>query len=93
MTALARQRSKECRFCQSQLPFRHLATTPSNCCGGQRPFLLRKASRGRRPQRPGNQSRLRAFLMCPPGNSLSRITGCHWLCRNHPASSGTLTFR
>ncbi len=29
----------------------------------------------------------------PPGNPLSRITGCHWSCRNHPASSGTLTFR
>jgi len=38
-------------------------------------------------------SHSRAFLEVSPGNSLSRITGCRWLCRNHPAKSGTLTFR
>jgi hypothetical protein len=27
-----------------------------------------------------------------PGDSPSRIAGCHWLRRNHPASSETLTF-
>jgi len=27
---------------------------------------------------------LRAFLDDPPGKSLARITGCYWLCRNHP---------
>jgi len=42
---------------------------------------------------PGNQSRWCAFLEVSPGNSLSRIAGCRWLCRNHPAESGTLTFR
>jgi hypothetical protein len=30
---------------------------------------------GRRPQRPGNQPRLRAFLEVSPGDSLSPITG------------------
>jgi len=50
-------------------------------------------SQRRRPQRPGNQSRSRAFLDVSPGDPLSRITGCRWLCRNHPAKSGTLTFR
>ncbi|HEV2395483.1 MAG TPA: hypothetical protein VGS27_00895, partial [Candidatus Sulfotelmatobacter sp.] len=44
-----------------------------NACGGQRPACFRK--QGRRPQRPGNQSRFRAALdVFPFGNSLSRIT-------------------
>jgi hypothetical protein len=54
---------------------------------------LRKAEWGRRPQRPGNQFALARGFWIPPGNSLSRIAGCRWLCRNHSASSGTLTFR
>ncbi len=33
------------------------------------------------------------FWMFPPGDPLSRITGCRWLTRNHRAESGTLTFR
>lgn len=64
LTALER----ECRICRSQLPIRVLAiTNPHLLRVGQRPFLLRKASRGRRPQRPGNQLALaRSFWMFPP---------------------------
>jgi hypothetical protein len=36
---------------------------------------------------------LRAFLEVPPDESLARFTGSCWLCRNHSANSGTLTFR
>jgi len=37
-------------------------------------------------------------VACPrfwrsPGDSPSRITGCRWLCRNHPANSGLSRFR
>ena len=51
-----------------------------NCCGGQRPFLLRKASRGRRPQRPGNQF------------ALARVSGripSAILFRESPAATGS----
>jgi hypothetical protein len=40
---------------------------PCNYCGvASSPLLFRRARAGRRPQRPGNQSRTRAFLECPP---------------------------
>ncbi len=49
---------------------------------------------GRRPQRPGYQSRSRAPLGFPPAISPSRKTaGCRWLCRDHSADSGTHVFR
>ena len=38
-------------------------------------LLLRRATRGRRPQSPGNQSRRARFWEFPPGDSLSRIAG------------------
>jgi hypothetical protein len=71
-TALA----SEYHICRSQPPVRHPETTnrqPSRYC--QQFRLLRKAGSGRRPQRPGNQSRLRACLEVPPGGSLARFTG------------------
>ena len=42
------------------------------------------------PEQPVAQS---AFLEVPPGNSLTRIAGDRWLCRNHSAQPGILTFR
>ena len=42
---------------------------------------------------PGNQSRSARFWKFPSDDSLSRITVYCWPCRNHPAESGTLTFR
>src|SRR6202140_1917046 len=83
MTASARQRSKECRFCQSPLPIRHLGTTnrqPPRMTSG---LSCSEKQKGRRPPRPGNQSALAGVFWRPPGNSPSRITGCRWLCRNH----------
>ncbi len=60
------------------------------------PYLVRAPKKhwtsGERPQRPGNQPHLRAFLELSPGNSPSRITGCRQLCRNHSAGSGTHVF-
>lgn len=37
---------------------------------------------------PGQPVALAHISGCPPGNSLSPITGCRWPYRNHPASSG-----
>jgi hypothetical protein len=94
MTASARQRSqRSAAFAKASHRFVILRSRTGNRCGGQRSVLLRRAGWGRRPQCPGNQSRLRAFSGVSPGNSPSRIAGCRWLCRNHSASSGTLTFR
>lgn len=45
------------------LPIRDLTTMNPQLLRGQRPFLLRKASRGRRPQSPGNQFRARAQFL------------------------------
>src|SRR5580704_16516574 len=67
-------------MCPSELPIRHLAIT--NLRPLRRPAVLpagcskeQPARWGRRPQRPGNQSRLRAFSGISPGNSPSRIAG------------------
>ncbi len=49
------------------------------CEGPAALTCFEKQARGRRPQRPGNQSRTRVSGSFPPGNSLSRITGYHWL--------------
>ena len=85
---------KGCRICQSQSPIRRLTMTNRQPLRRPAAFvLLRRAAWGRRPQRPGNQSRLHAFSGFLPGNSPSGIAGCRWLCRNHSASSGTFTFR
>jgi hypothetical protein len=51
-------------------------------------FLLKRTRSkerdgGGRPQRPGNQSRSRAFSGMSSGDSPSRVAGCRWLCRNH----------
>lgn len=62
-----------------------------NRCGGQQPFLL-VARRGGGGRNARATSRAHAHAGCVPGNSLSRITGCRWLCRNHPAKSGTSRF-
>lgn len=66
----------------------------ATAAGRQRPFLLQRAVGGLRPQRPGCQSRkARFWKFYPSATSLSLAAGCHWLCRNHPAKSGTITFR
>jgi len=92
MTASARQRFlTKCRICQSRLPIRHLAIT--NLQPLRWPAALsRSEERGEEAASPGNQSRSRAFLEVSPDDSLSRITGCRWLCRNHPAKSGISRF-
>lgn len=94
MTASTMQRSLECCLGRSQLRTRKLTLT--------NPQLLRDASGlpapksrwGTEAATPGLPVALGAFLeVFPPGNSLSPTAGCHWLCRNHPAKSGTITFR
>ena len=67
MIASARQRSNgSAAFHQSQLPIRYLAIAnrqPLRLASGL--LSLRRAEWGRRPQRPGYQSRSRAFLDFP----------------------------
>jgi hypothetical protein len=60
-----------------------LRSRPCNRHGWPTACPASKSRRGRRPQRPGNQSALARVVWSPPGNSPSRITGCRWLCRNH----------
>ena len=52
-----------------------------------------KSNKGEEAATPGQPVAQRAFLEVPPGHSLSRIAGDRWLCRNHSAQPGTLTFR
>ena len=48
---------------------------------------------GVRPQCPGNQFRAHArHLEHPPAIHPRESPACRWLCRNHSARSGTLTF-
>ena len=81
-------------LCRSQWPIVLLRSRIRDCCGGPAtlPAPRSKIGGGGRNAR-ATSSHSRAFSGVSPGNSVSRITGCHWLCRNHPASSGTLTFR
>jgi hypothetical protein len=76
MTASARQQPRSFepgmpRFAEASCRFAILRPRTRNHCDRQRPCscsvpLTAKSKWGRRPQRPGNQSRLRAFLECPP---------------------------
>ncbi len=59
--------ARGCHICRSQLSTRCRATADPQPCGGQRPVLmLQGARRGRRPQRPDNQSRKRGLWKFPP---------------------------
>ena len=55
-------------------------------------LLLRAELGGGRNARATSRAVAR-HLDVSPGDPLSQITGCRWLCRNHPAESETLTFR
>jgi hypothetical protein len=55
--------------------------------------LLAPRSKGEEAATPGQPAALSRVLDVFPPATLSRIAGCHWLCRNQSASSGTLTFR
>ena len=45
----------------------------------QQPYLLRKAREGEEAATPGQPVAQARLWMFPYGDSLSRITGCHWL--------------
>jgi hypothetical protein len=100
MTASARQRSRRsAAFAKASRRFVISRSPTCDCCGGQRSFpapVLRRATErgggGGRNARATSRACAR-FSGVSPGNSPSRIAGCRWLCRNHSASSGTLTFR
>lgn len=65
-----------------------------NCCGTPAALPAPKSVWGSEAATPGLPVARCAFLeVFPLGNSLSLAAGCHWLCRNHPAKSGTITFR
>ena len=102
MTASARQRSKPYRVPHLPEASCGLVTLRSrihNRAVGQRPCPAScseelGADWGSRPQRPGQPVRARArFLDSPPAIHPRESPGCRWPCRNHSASSGTLTFR
>ncbi len=94
MTASARQRSKGVphlpKPAADTSPCDHESTTATV---GQRPCPAPRSRMGEEAATPGQPVALARIFWIPPGNSPSRITGCRWLCRNHPASSGTFTFR
>jgi len=52
-----------------------------------------RSGMGEEAATPGQPVALARVFWRSSGDSPSRIAGCRWLCRNHPASSGTLTFR
>ena len=86
-------RPSECRSCEAQLSIRHHAMTIRNLAVGQQPFLCSEEQKGEEAATPGQPVALARVSGVSPGDSLSGITGCRWLCRNHSASAGTLTFR
>ena len=76
---------KECRICQSPLQIRHLSDhEPATATVGQRPCPAPRSRMGEEAATPGQPVALARVFWSPPGNSPSRITGCRWLCRNHP---------
>jgi hypothetical protein len=105
--ALPLSRTKKRSRGQSELPTRHLAMTTVQPL--RRPAALvscslfvasapkSKGSKSNEQEgeaaTPGQPVALARVSDLSPGNSPSRIAGCRWLCRNHPASTGTLTFR
>jgi hypothetical protein len=81
-------------LCRSRLPIRHRVMPNLQPCGWPAAcLLLQRATRGRKAATPGQPVAQSAFLEVPPGHSLSRIAGDRWLCRNHSAQPGNLTFR
>jgi hypothetical protein len=71
----------------------NLAITNFNRCGCQLTIPAPKSRIEEEAAMPGHPSRACARFRMSPGDSPSRTTGGRWLCRNHSASSGTLTFR
>ena len=92
MTLLARQRSQGVPHLPKLCADRDPKITDAALTVASGPNPARRAGWGRRPQRPGDQSAFARVSGMSPGDSPSRIAGCHWLRRNHPASSETLTF-
>ena len=107
MTASVRQRSRSLErrivtLAKASCPFVISRRQRCNRCGGQRPLFLARCPAPKEQKdnkqegeaaTPGQPVALARVSDQSPGNSPSRIAGCRWLCRNHPASTGTLTFR
>jgi len=97
-TAASLFRARHAAFCRSKLPIRNLATTnPQPLRPPEALFLLRafigQEQVGEEAATPGQPVALARVSGVSAADSPSRIAGCRWLCRNHPASSGMLTFR
>ena len=100
MTASARQHSrKECRICQSPAADSSSCDhEPATAAVSSGPFLLpaskkQKSEVGEEAATPGQPVALSRGIWRSAGDSPSRIAGCRCLCRNHSASTRTLTFR
>jgi len=70
-SALSLFRTKAPRWLKPVADLQSCDHEPATVAAASSPFLLRRARLGRRPQRPGNQSRCRAFLDVPSANPLS----------------------
>jgi hypothetical protein len=92
MTASARQRSLVgSPLLLKPITVWDLSIPSGNRCGSQQPNPVRRAGSGKRPQRPGNQSRKRVSGISP-GDSPSRITGCRWPYRKSSGKCRSRTF-
>jgi hypothetical protein len=80
-------------FAEACCRFVILRSRTCKLCGGQRPFPAPRSRVGEEAATPGQPVALARVFWKSPGDSPSRITGCRWLCRNHSASSGNITFR
>jgi len=95
MTASASQRppKRVLHFAEAGCRFAIVWCRIRNSAVGQQPVFCSEEQQGGGGRNAGQPVAQCAFLEVPPGNSLSRIAGDRWLCRNHSAQPGTLTFR
>jgi hypothetical protein len=87
-------------FAEAQLQTSHFAMTDPQLCGWPAAcLLLRRATRGRRPQCPGNQSRSARFWKFPPAIHSRELpvtadsAAITWPVRNSHVSLITLSVR
>jgi len=94
MSAPARQHSlRSAAFAEAVCRFVISRSRTRNRCGWPAALPAPKSTeRGEKAATPGQPAALARGLDVSPGNSLSRITGCRWLRRIHPAKSGLSRF-
>jgi hypothetical protein len=85
-------------FAKAVCRFAILRSPTRNRCGGHRPCPApgseepKSRTGGGRNARATQGSRRSAYFWNPPATHSHESPACRWLCRNHSARSGTLTF-